>query len=83
MENYKKRIRECMDYLRSIRFPCNDWKEDRVFYDRLEKEFSEEPADEETRILLDDLRKLIREKRDLSLNCNKTTEELYSGWNDW
>ena len=82
MKNYKTRIIECRDYLRSIRFPCNDWKEDRSYFDKLEAEFSEVPQDKETKALLDELKRLIQEKRNLSLDYNKTTEELYAGWND-
>ena len=82
MKGYKTRITECMDYLNSVRFPCGDWKEDKVYFDKLEEEFSEVPADEETKALLDELKKLICEKRNLSLNCNKTSEELYAGWDD-
>ena len=82
MENYEARIIKCMDYLRSVRFPCNDWKEDKVYFDKLEAEFSEVPADEETKILLDELKKLIQEKRNYSLDYNKTTEELFAGWDE-
>ena len=46
------------------------------------KEFSEEPTDEETKLLLEELTNLIHKKRTSSLNMNKTTEELYAGWND-
>ena len=38
--------------------------------------------DDETKQLLQELKELICEKRNLSLNMNKTTEELYAGWND-
>ena len=82
MESYKKRIKDCINYLNSIRFPCNDWKEDKLYFDGLEREFSYEPNDEETKILLNELRKLINDKRTSSMNMNKTTEELFSGWND-
>ena len=43
---------------------------------------SDNPTDKETEVLLDQLKKLIQEKRSLSLNYNKTTEELYAGWKD-
>ena len=82
MKNYKERMNECIDYLLSIRFPCNDWKEDKDYFDQLEEEFSEVPADEEAKDLYEQLKKLIQEKRASSLNCNKTTEELFAGWND-
>ena len=82
MKTYNERIRECIDYLLSVRFPCSDWKEDKVYFDQLEKEFSEIPADEETKVLYEELKILIQEKRVSSLNCNKTTEELFAGWND-
>ncbi len=82
MKNDRDRIIECINYLHSIRFPCTDWKEDKVFFDELENEFSEVPADAETNALLDELKKLIYEKRTSSLNCNKTAEELFAGWND-
>ena len=82
MENYKEKIENCIEYLNSIRFPGNDWKEDKLYFDKLKKEFSEEPEDEETKLLLEKLRKLIYEKETSSLNMNKTTEELYAGWND-
>ncbi|MBQ8784399.1 MAG: hypothetical protein IJZ57_11575 [Clostridia bacterium] len=82
MKSYKERITECIEYLNSIRFPCEDWKEDKKYFDELEKEFSEEPADKETELLLEELRNLIDKKRTSSLNMNKTTEELYAGWND-
>ncbi|MBR5310025.1 MAG: hypothetical protein IKU42_02740 [Oscillospiraceae bacterium] len=82
MKSYKERITECIEYLNSIRFPCGDWKEDAVYFDKLEAEFSEIPEDEETKVLLDELKKLIYDKRTSSLNCNKTTEELYAGWDD-
>ena len=38
--------------------------------------------DEETKQLLLELKKLICDKRTSSLNMNKTTEELYAGWNE-
>lgn len=82
MKDYKERIEECIDYLNSIRFPCEDWKEDKKYFDKLELEFSEEPKDEETKASLEILKKLIYDKRNLSLNMNKTTEELFAGWND-
>lgn len=82
MKNYKDHIIQCIDHLNSIRFPCADWKEDKDYFDQLEKEFSEEPKDEDTKAILEKLRTLILEKRMSSLNCNKTTEELFSGWND-
>ena len=82
MKTYKEHMTECIDYLLSIRFPCNDWKEDKVYFDQLEEEFSEVPADEEAKDLYEQLKKLIQEKRASSLNCNKTTEELFAGWND-
>lgn len=82
MDDYKERIKNCIDYLKSIRFPCEDWKEDKIYFDRLEKEFSEDSTDKETQQLLQELRELIYEKRNLSLNMNKTTEELFAGWND-
>lgn len=82
MKDYKERIQECIDYLNSIRFPCEDWKEDKIYFDQLEKEFSEKPADEQTQVLLETLKKLIYDKRTASLNMNKTSEELFAGWND-
>lgn len=82
MENYKERIEKAIEYLNSIRFPGNDWKEDAVYFDKLEAEFSEITDDEETQRLLKNLKKLIHDKRTDSLNMNKTTEELYAGWND-
>ena len=82
MKGYKERIEECIEHLNSIRFPCEDWKEDKEYFDQLERVFSEEPADAETKALLATLRKLIYDKRTLSLNMNKTTEELFAGWND-
>ena len=82
MKDCKERIKDCIEYLNSIRFPCADWKEDKMYFDQLEEEFSEEPTDEETASLLRTLRKLIDDKRANSLNMNKTTEELYAGWND-
>ena len=51
MKTYKERITECIGYLLSIRFPCNDWKEDKDCFDKMEKEFSAFPADEETKVL--------------------------------
>ena len=82
MESYKEKIENCIEHLNSIRFRGNDWKEDKLYFDKLKKEFSEEPEDEETKLLLEKLRKLIYEKENSSLNMNKTTEELYAGWND-
>ena len=82
MKTYKQRIKDCIDYLNSIRFPCEDWKEDKKYFDNLEQEFSFEPEDEETEILLKELKKIIYKKRTSSLNMNKTTEELYAGWDD-
>ena len=38
MKTYKERITECIECLLSIHFPCNDWKEDKVYFDKLEKE---------------------------------------------
>ena len=51
MQSYRQKIKECIEYLNSIRFPCEDWKEDKKFYDRLEQEFVQKPDDEETRKL--------------------------------
>ena len=82
MSDYKERIITCIGYLNSIRFPCENWKKDKLYFDELEKEFSREPSDEETELLLKNLKDLISEKRNASLNLNKTTEELYAGWND-
>lgn len=82
MSDYKERILNCIDYLNSIRFPCEDWKKDILYFDELEKEFSMESSDEETRQLLQKLKDLIFQKRNESLKLNKTTEELYAGWND-
>ena len=82
MQSYRQKIKECIEYLNSIRFPCEGWKEDKKFYDRLEQEFVQKPDDEETRKLWRELKVLIYEKRVQSLNMNKTTEELYAGWDD-
>ena len=82
MQSYRQKIKECIEYLNSIRFPCDDWKEDKKFYDRLEQEFAQQPDDEETRKLWRELKVLIYEKRVQSLNMNKTTEELYAGWDN-
>lgn len=82
VKDYKKRILDCIEELKRIRFPCEDWKKDKVFFDKLEKEFSEEAEDEETKQLLIDLHNLIYEKRMFSLNFNKTDEELFSGFYD-
>ena len=82
MKSYKQRIKECMEHLNSIRFPCEDWKADKVYFDQLEREFSEDSTDAETQALLTALRELIYDKRTKSLNMNKTTEELFAGWND-
>lgn len=82
MNDYKERIISCIEHLNSIRFPCEDWKKDKIYFDKLEQEFSKEASDDETKQLLQELKELICEKRNLSLNMNKTTEELYAGWND-
>jgi len=82
MKEYKEQIKKTIDYLNSIRFPCKDWKEDKKYFDQLEKEFSKVPDDEEGKLLLETLKQLIYDKRTSSLNVNKTTEELYAGWND-
>ena len=82
MESYKEKIKNCIEHLNSIRFPGNDWKEDAEYFDSLEKEFSKLPEDEETKVLLESLKELIGNKRADSLNMNKTSEELYAGWND-
>ena len=82
MASERERIQECIDHLRASRFPGQDWKEDRIDDDRLEEAFAREPADEETKALWMELRQLIDDKRASSLNRNKTTEELYAGWND-
>lgn len=82
MDNERARIRECIEHLHAIRFPGQDWKEDKIYYDRMEEDFSREPEDEETRALWLELKHLIEDKREVSLNMNKTTEELYAGWND-
>lgn len=29
MKDYKQRITDCIDHLNTIRFPCEDWKEDK------------------------------------------------------
>lgn len=82
MNDYKERIISCIEHLNSIHFPCEDWKKDKIYFDKLEQEFSKEASDDETKQLLQELKELICEKRNLSLNMNKTTEELYAGWND-
>lgn len=82
MADCKSRIEACIDYLNSIRFPCEDWVEDKKYFDQLEQEYSEAPADEGARALWEALRKLICDKRTESLNRNKTAEELYAGWDD-
>ena len=82
MKTYKERMRDCIAYLNSIRFPCEDWKEDKKYFDQLEQEFSYEPEDEEGKNLLKELKTVIYDKRTASLNMNKTTEELFAGWND-
>lgn len=82
MKSYKERIKDCIEHLNLIRFPCEDWKEDKKYFDKLEEEFSFDGEDEETKILLEELRKIIYNKRTLSLNMNKTTEELFAGWDE-
>ena len=82
MENYKLQIKECIHFSKSIRFPCEDWKEDKKYFDYLEEKFSKDVDDEETASLLKELRNLINSKRIDSLNMNKTSGELYAGWND-
>ena len=82
MKSYKEKIIECIEYLNSIRFPAEDWKEDKIVFDQLESKFSRVPEDEETKVLYEELKKLIYEKRMTSLNCNKTTDELFAGWDD-
>ena len=49
MKDYAERIKETIEYLNSIQFPCADWKEDKKYFDQLEKGFLEEPTDEETK----------------------------------
>ena len=78
MKTYKERITECIEYLLSIRFPCNDWKEDKVYFDKLEKEFSEFPADEETKVLHEQLMTLIQEKRASRTNNQRSREALFT-----
>ena len=82
MNDYKEQIIKCIDHLNSIRFPCEDWEKDILYFDELEKEFSIQPTDEETEQFLRKLKVLISEKRNSSLNLNKTAAELYAGWND-
>ena len=82
MNDYKERIKDCVMYLNSVRFPCEDWIADKAYFDQLEKDFSQEPADAETKALLDALRKIIDDKRSLSLRLNKTAEELFAGWDE-
>ena len=82
MNDYKERIKNCIEYLNSGKFPCGDWKEDKIYFERLEEEFSEEANDNDTKQLLQELRSLIYNKRVQSLNMNKTTDELFSGWDD-
>lgn len=82
MKDYKSQIKECVQFLKLIRFPCEDWKEDKKYFDHLEEKFSKEANDEETAVLLKELRDLIKNKRMDSLNRNKTSEELYAGWNE-
>lgn len=36
MKDYKQRILECIEGLEAIRFPCEDWEKDKVFFDKLE-----------------------------------------------
>ena len=78
----QKKIKDCIEYLNSIRFPCEDWTEDKKYFDQLEREFSEVPEDDEGKQLLETLKKLIDDKRTSSLNMNKTAEELFAGWVD-
>ena len=33
MNDYKENIKNCIDYLNSVRYPCNDWKEDKVYFE--------------------------------------------------
>ena len=82
MSDYKERIMNCIDYLNSIRFPFEDWKKDIKYFDELEKDFSMESSDVETEQLRQKLKDLISEKRNASLNLNKTPEELYEGWDN-
>lgn len=82
MKNLKQKIIDCIEYLNSIRFPCNDWKEDKKYFDALEKELLSETGDLQITQLQLQLKKLIDDKRTESLNMNKTTEELYAGWNE-
>ena len=82
MKEYQERIKACINYLNSIRFPCEDWKEDQKYFERLEIEFSDVPDDEEEKQLLETLKQLIHDKRMASLNMNKTTEELFAGWDE-
>ena len=39
MESYKEKIKNCIEHLNSIHFPGNDWKEDKLYFDKLKKSF--------------------------------------------
>lgn len=82
MKDYKEKIKECIDYLNSVRFPCEDWQEDKKYFDSIETELLSPSEDNEITELQIRLKKLIDGKRVQSLNMNKTAEELYAGWND-
>ena len=82
MKDHKEKIKECIDYLNSVRFPCEDWQEDKKYFDSIETELLSPTDDSGITELQIQLKKLIDDKRVQSLNMNKTAEELYAGWND-
>ena len=82
MKSNLEHIEDTIRYLRSIQFPRNDWKEDRVFFDQLEARFSEVPSDAAALKMWKEPKALLAEKRADSLNRNNTSEVLFAGWQD-
>lgn len=71
--------------LRLIRCPFDTWVEDKAYYDKLEQALDtaiDRHPDGSARFLIEKIKEQLDYNRTISLNHNKTSEELFAGWNE-
>ena len=73
-------LAEALCYLRLENCPCEDWEKDLQYYSLIENVLN--VFDDSHGFLLTKIREQILKNKDISRNRNKSSDELFAGWND-
>ena len=73
-------LAEALCYLRLENCPCEDWEKDLQYYSSIEEVLNN--FDDSFGFLIMKIKEQILINKDISRNRNKTTEELFAGWDD-